>query len=83
MYMWGVCVTVGGECMCMCGVCVCMTICERYVCICVWGVHVTVSVCVCTCVVCEFMWDVVRMCGHVHICEVCVCCEGVCGCELV
>lgn len=48
----------------------CMTICERYVCICVWGVHVTVFMCgvcvyvgrcegvwVCTCVLC-----VVKVC---------------------
>ena len=50
---------------------------------CVGRACVCVNVCVCICVVCELMWDVVRVCGRVHICEVCVCCEGVCGCEIV
>ena len=49
---------------------VCMTVCERYVCICVWGVSVTE--CVFMCGVCEFMWDVVRVCGCVRICVVVV-----------
>jgi len=65
-----------------------MIICEGYVCICVWGVRLTVYLCV----VCVFMWDVVRVSGRVCICavcvvKVCVCVWGVfvivCRCVLV